>query len=245
MSGKVYLVGIGPGSQEDMTYRAVDRIKRVGVVIGHKTCLKQVSQFITVQEIIAGVTPLERAEIAVNNALKGRDVAVVSSGDPGIYAIASTFFSYLKKKGVRLPVEVIPGVTAANTASALLGSPLGHDLALISLADLATPWSAIKRRLESAAEVDFVIVLYNPKGKTGDQRLQETIKILMTLRGKTTPVGIVTTAGENEKSQITILGDLSASNIDNEAILIIGNSETFIFNGRMITPRAYKEGVGY
>ena len=245
MSGKVYLVGIGPGSQEDMTYRAEDRIKRVGVVIGHKTCLKQVSQFITVQEIIAGVTPLERAEIAVNNALKGRDVAVVSSGDPGIYAIASTFFSYLKKKGVRLPVEVIPGVTAANTASALLGSPLGHDLALISLADLATPWSAIKRRLESAAEVDFVIVLYNPKGKTGDQRLQETIKILMTLRGKTTPVGIVTTAGENEKSQITILGDLSASNIDNEAILIIGNSETFIFNGRMITPRAYKEGVGY
>jgi len=247
MSGKVYLVGIGPGSLDNMTPKAVGTLRKVEVVIGHRACLELVRKFITGKEIISGeMTPIKRAEIAVEKALKGRDVAVVSTGDPGIYAIASTFFQYLKKEGVRVPVEVIPGVTVASAAAALLGSPLGHDFAVISLADLATPWKAIRRRLESAAEADFVVVLYNPKGKLGYQRLKEAIMTLLNYREATTPVGIVTNAtGEGEKVQITTLGEVSGCDIDTQSILIVGNSETFVFDAKIITPRGYKEGVGY
>lgn len=230
-----------------MTPKAVDRLRNVPVVIGHKACLSLIMKFISGKEIISGeMTPTERARLAVEKALDGKDVALVSTGDPGIYAIASTFFAYLKEKGVRLPVEVIPGVTMFNAAAAVLGSPLGHDFAVISLADLATPWSTTKRRLELAAESDFVIVLYNPKGKIGDQRLKEAIVTLMTYRKEATPVGIVTdVTGEGEKAQVITLGKVSGCDIDTEATLIIGNSETFVFNGWMITPRGYEEGVGY
>lgn len=247
MTGKVYLVGIGPGSRDDMTPRAVDRLGKVEVIIGHKACLKLIDKLIAGKEIILKeMTPIERAGIAVDKALEGKDVALVSSGDPGIYAIASTFFSYLKEKGLGVPVEVIPGVTVANAAAALLGSPLGHDFAVISLADLATPWSAIKRRLESAAASDFVVVLYNPKGRVGDRRVREAVATMMRYRKATTPVGIATSATtEQEKVRITTLEEVPGCSIDTETILIVGNSETFISNGRMITPRGYKRGLGY
>ena len=170
----------------------------------------------------------------------------MSTGDTGIYAIASTFFSYLKEKGLMVEVEVIPGVMVASAASALLGSPMGHDFAVISLADLATQWSAIKRRLESAAESDFVVVLYNPKGKVGDKRVKETIKTLMNYREATTPVGIVTSATtEQEKVLITTLGEVSSYEIDTDTILIVGNSETSVFSGKMVTPRGYIKDLGY
>ncbi len=247
MAGKVYLVGIGPGSRDNMTPRAVDRLGKVEVIIGHKACLDLVGKFIAGKEIVLEeMTPIERAGIAVDKALEGRDVALVSTGDPGIYAIASTFFSYLKEKGLRVPVEVIPGVTVANAAAALLGSPLGHDFAVISLADLATPWSAIKRRLESAASSDFVVVLYNPKGRVGDRRVRKAVATLMSYRKATTPVGITTSATtEQEKVRITTLGEVSGYSIDTETILIVGNSETFVSDGRMVTPRGYKRGLGY
>lgn len=247
MTGKVYLVGIGPGSRDNMTPRAVDRLKRVQVIIGHKACLDLVRKLIAGKEIVPSeMTPIERAGLAVERALEGKDVALVSSGDPGIYAIASTFFSYLKEKGLRVPVEVIPGVTVANAAAALLGSPLGHDFAVISLADLATPWSAIKRRLESAAGSDFVVVLYNPKGRVGDRRLREAAAILMSHRKDSTPVGMATSATtEQEKVWITTLGEVAGYSIDTETIVIVGNSETFVSNDRMVTPRGYKRGLGY
>ena len=247
MYGKVYLVGIGPGSRDHMTHKAVDTLGKVSVVIGHKSHLNLVKGLITGKETIPGdMTPIERARIAVEKTLEGKDVAVVSTGDPGIYAIASTFFGYLREKGIRVPVEIITGVPVANAAAALLGSPLGHDFAVISLADLATPWATIKRRLEAATEADFVIVLYNPKGKAGDRRVKEATKTLMIYRKPTTPVGIITNAtGEGERAQIITLGEVSPYHIDTETILIIGNSETFVFQGRMITPRGYKEGVGY
>lgn len=143
-------------------------------------------------------------------------------------------------------VEVIPGVMVASAASALLGSPMGHDFAVISLADLATQWSAIKRRLESAAESDFVVVLYNPKGKVGDKRVKEALETLMTYRKAATPVGIATNATtESEKVKITTLAEVSGYDIDTDTIVIVGNSETFVFNGKMVTPRGYKKGVGY
>ncbi len=247
MNGKIYLVGIGPGSQDNITPRAANALKNIQVAIGHKDCLDLVWRFIVGKEIIASeMSPVERAEVAVKKAQQGKDVALVSTGDTGIYAIASTFFSYLREKGLKVEVEVIPGVTVASAAAALLGSPLGHDFAVISLADLATRWSAIKKRLESAAESDFVIVLYNPRGKVGDKRLKETIDILLRYREAATPVGIVTSATtEREKFLITTLGEVSGQDIDTDTIVIVGNSETFVFNGRMVTPRGYIKGVGY
>lgn len=248
MSGKVYLVGIGPGSPDNITPKAVSTLNNVLVIIGHKACLDLIEEFIAGKEIIAeDLTPVERAEIAVAQALTGKDVAIVTTGDPGIYAIASTLFSYLMGKEIRVPVEVIPGVTIANAAAALLGSPLGHDFAVISLADLATPWDDIKRRLESAAETGFVVVLYNPKGKVGNRRIREAIATLTNYRKASTPVGVVTNAtGEAEKVRITTLGETLRCHISTQkTILIVGNSKTFVFDGRMITPREYEKGVGY
>lgn len=247
MSGKVYLVGIGPGSRDNMTPRAVSTLNNVPVIIGHKASLDLIAEFSAGKEIIAeDLTPVERAEMAVAQALTGKDVAIITTGDPGIYAIGSTFFSYLKEKEIRVPVEVIPGVAAVNVAAALLGSPLGHDFAVISLADKATPWSNIKRRLESAAKAGFVIVIYNPKGKAGNRRLKEALTIVTNYIKESTPVGVVTNAtGEAEKVQITTLGEVLRGHIGTQTILIIGNSETFVFDGRMITPREYRKGIGY
>ncbi len=247
MNGKIYLVGIGPGGPENITPKALDKLKRVSVVIGHQKPLNSIKALINGKEIIArDMTPIERARLAIEEAERGRDVAIVSIGDPGVYAIGSTFLNYIKENGLSVPVEVIPGITLANIAASLLGCPLGHDFATISLADLATEWDAIKRRLESAASSDFVIALYNPRGRVEDDRLRESLDTLMTFRKATTPVGIVTNAaGDDERVQITTLGQVSADEIDINAMLIIGNSETLVYDGKMITPRKYKEGVGY
>jgi precorrin-3B C17-methyltransferase len=247
MKGKIYLIGIGPGSQDNITPRAAKTLKNVSVVIGHKTCLDLLWKSIIGKEIIAeDMSPVERAEVAVGKARQGKDVALVSTGDSGIYAIASTFFNYLRDNNIKAEVEVIPGVTVSSAAAALLGSPLGHDFAVISLADLATEWGAIRKRLASTAESDFVVVFYNPRGRVGDRRLKEAFETLMKYRKATTPVGIVTgAASESERVIITTLGEVSGQDIDSDTIVIVGNSETFIFNGKMITPRGYIKGVGY
>lgn len=247
MSGTIYLVGIGPGNPENMTPRAVATLSKVQVIIGRKDCLDLITRLTAGKELVAAdISPVERSSIAVTKALEGKDVALVTTGDPGIYAIASTFFGYLKDTELAPPVKVIPGVTLANAAAALLGSPLGHDFAAISLADQATPWSAIKRRLESAAASGFVVILYNPKGKVGNQRINEAVAILANYRKATTAVGIVSSAAtEHEQVRITTLAEVSGDDIDTETILIVGNSETFVLNDWMVTPRGYKEGLGY
>jgi precorrin-3B C17-methyltransferase len=247
MAGKVYLVGIGPGSRDNITPAAANVLKKVTVIIGHKECLDLAWRYVVGKEVIASpMTPVERAGLAVKKAMAGMDVALVSTGDTGIYAIASTFFSYLRDNGIELEVETIPGVTLASAAAALLGSPLGHDFAIISLADQATRWSRIKKRLVSAAESDFVVVLYNPVGKVGGKRVKEAISILLGYRAQDTPVGIVTDATtEQQKVAITTLAEVSAGDIDTDTILIIGNSETYVYSGKMVTPRGYIEGVGY
>jgi precorrin-3B C17-methyltransferase len=247
MSGTIYLVGIGPGNPENMTSRAVATLSKVQVIIGRKDCLDLITRLTAGKELVAAdISPVERSGIAATKAMAGKDVALVTTGDPGIYAIASTFFGYLKDIELAPPVEVIPGVTLANAAAALLGSPLGHDFATISLADQATPWSAIKRRLESAAKSDFAIVLYNPKGRVGSQRINEAVAILANYRKATTAVGIVSSATtEHEQVRVTTLAKVSGDDIDTETILIVGNSETFVLNDWMVTPRGYKKGLGY
>jgi len=228
MKGKVYLVGIGSGTRGGMTYAAAAVLKKVEVVIGQKACLDMLWKAVVGAKVIAAdMSPVERARTAVDIALAGRDVAIVSTGDTGVYAIASTFFSYLKDNNIELDIEVVPGVTLASAAAARLGSPLGHDFAVISLADQATGWDDIKKRLGAAAEADFVAVLYNPVGKLGKERLKEAVAI------------------NQEKDVITTLGEVSSCGINTDTLLIIGNSETFVHNGRLITPRGYIQGVGY
>lgn len=247
MEGKIYLVGVGPGSHEDVTPRAAKTLKNAQVIIGHKTCLDQLWKIVIGKEVVADeMTPLERAAITVEKAEQGKNVAVVSSGDIGIFAFASTFFSYLKDNGLKLKVEVIPGLTVASAAGALLGSPLGHDFATISLADQATVWDNIKKRITFAAKADFVVVLYNPMGKVGIERIVEATNILLDYRQPDTPVGVVTSATiGQERVNISTLGNLSVKEIEADTIVIIGNSKTYVYDGRMVTPRGYIKGVGY
>jgi precorrin-3B C17-methyltransferase len=248
MKGKVYLVGIGSGSHDDMTYGAVAVLGKVDVIIGQRACLDMLGQLRDGVEVIGtDMSPLERSRLAAEKALGGKNVAIVSAGDPGIYAIASTFFSYLKSDGLDLEVEVVPGVPLANSVAGCLGSPLGGDFAVISLADQATAWSDIRKRLAAAAEADFVIVIYNPVGKIGTKRLKEAIELLLGCRKEDTPVGVASgVASHKEKITVTTLGELAANNIlDADSLLIIGNSETFVYKHKMITPRGYIEGVGY
>lgn len=243
MAGKIFLVGIGPGSKEHITPRAVQALMEAGVIIGYETYLELVREFLAGKEVISRkmMQEVERAELAVEKAREGKSVALVSSGDPGVYAMASMVFEYLKEKNISLDVEVVPGITAANAAAALLGSPLGHDFAVISLSDLLTLWEVIEKRLESAAKGDFVVVLYNPKSKGRTQQIEKAQEILLKHRSPSTPVGIVRNAmREGESVVVTTLEKMLAYEIDMLTTIIVGNSESFVHDGKIVTPRGYK-----
>jgi precorrin-3B C17-methyltransferase len=247
MSAKVYLVGIGPGQAELITPQARDAIEKVAVVIGHPDTLGLVAELMHGKEVLAiNQNPLERSRLAVEKAQAGQDIAIISSGDPGIYAIAATFFGYLKDHNITLDVEVVPGLGLAGYASARLGAPMGNDTASISLTDQGTSWTVIQKRLESAAADDFVIAIYNPFGKLGPARFQEALNIIAKRRPTSTPVGILSQAATpNEKVQIITLGDLAAMPLPVDTLVIIGNSQSYSRDGRMVTPRLYQPGVGY
>jgi precorrin-3B C17-methyltransferase len=247
MSGRVYLVGMGPGNRGNITPEALAALKKAQVIVGHKECIRLIKAFIKNKEVIADdQSPIERSRIAVEKAQGGQEVAIVSSGDPGTYAIASTFLTYLKDNRIKLNVKVIPGLTLASYAAARLGSPLGHDMAIISLADQATPWIDTKKRLGAAAGADFVVTLYNPTGKLGTRRVKEALSLIRNFRPAKTPVGLLRqAASRDEKLELTTLDKVSPAAIQTDTLVIIGNSQTFIYAGYMVTPRAYKEGVGY
>jgi len=194
---------------------------------------------------------VDRCQKAIELALQGKKVAVVSSGDAGIYGMAGLVFELLRvqnsevkdqRKTDHLTIQVIPGVPAFCAAASLLGAPLMHDFASISLSDLLTPWEIIKKRLKMASEGDFVIILYNPKSKTRVSQIEEAIDIISMHRDGNTPVGIVKNAlREGEEIKITTLREMPSHYdfIDMSTILVVGNSATFISNNRMITPRGY------
>ncbi|MEE8168683.1 MAG: precorrin-3B C(17)-methyltransferase [Candidatus Hydrothermarchaeales archaeon] len=240
--GKIFLVGIGPGGKAHMTYRAVEAVERAKVVVGYKGYIELLSEFLRGKDVVSMGMGHEsdRARIAVDRALAGDDVAVVSSGDPGVYAMGSALLEYMRDSNLAVNVEIIPGVAAANAAAALLGAPLGHDHAVISLSDLLTPWEAIEKRLVCAAEADFVIVLYNPKSKGREWQLKKAVELLRKYRASDTPVGIVKNAmREGEKVKVTTLGEMLEPEVDMFTTIIIGNSESFIHNGKIVTPRGY------
>lgn len=247
MNGKVYLVGLGPGRADLITPEALAVIQKVAVVIGQPECFKLVEKLVSGKEVIfERQSPLERSRLAVEKARSGKDVAVVSSGDPGTFAIASTFLGYIKDNDISLDVRVIPGLNLGGYAASLLGAPLGNDWASITLTDQGTPWDITKRRLEAAAEGDFVIVIYNPIGKLGPSRLKKMFGIISGFRTAETPVGMVShAASPDEKIILTDLGAMEGVIIPVDTIVIIGNSESYVRDGRFNTPRFYIEGTGY
>lgn len=246
MMGIVYLVGLGPGPAY-LTPEARLILKRVDVIIGHATNLRRMKRMVQGKEILApGHNPLERARLAAICAGKGQAVAIISPGHPGIYAIASTFYDYLRENNLDIPTVVVPGLTLGDYAAARLGSPLGADHAVISLADRASSWRDIKATLSAALAADFVIVIYNPRGKMGTRRLKQALAMALCARLGETPVGVVTdAASRREKIRVLPLAVLDVKDVSSNTLLIIGSRTSFIYQDKMITPRAYRPGFGY
>ena len=236
---KLYVVGIGPGGREHMTYKAVEVIKESDVIVGYTPYIEYLGELVEGKELFStGMKgEIERCKQAIEMVRKGKTTAIVSTGDAGLYGMAGPILELAEG----IEVEVIPGVTAAFSAASELGSPIMHDYASISLSDLMTPWEVILKRVEKAAEADFVITMYNPRSKGRPEHLEEAIDLVLKHRKPTTPVGIVKDSGRpGTKITITTLGEMDYEMVDMLTVLIIGNSNTYIENDKMITPRGYK-----
>ena len=241
--GKIIIVGLGPGNVDEMTPRARAAIESAEVIAGYITYIKLIPDLVSGKEIIgtAMMQEVERCKQAIDAAVAGKKVAVISSGDAGVYGMAGLVIDMILDLPVKIDFEVIGGISAVNAAAAILGAPLMHDFAVISLSDLLTSWELIKKRVRNAADGDFVIALYNPKSKRRVDNIVEVQKILLEYREKNTPVGIVTNAGRaNEQKIITTLENFTAEEINMFSLVIIGNSQTYIKSGFMITPRGYE-----
>ncbi|MBU0944434.1 MAG: precorrin-3B C(17)-methyltransferase [Proteobacteria bacterium] len=242
--GLISVVGTGTGSRENMTPQAVSALNRADIIIGYKTYLDLIPELLAGKEILssAKMQEVDRCNASFELAGAGKRVALVSGGDPGIYAMAGLVFEIAAKADSRVKIEVIPGIAAVNGCAARLGAPLMHDFAAISLSDLLTPWQVIEKRLAAAASADFVIALYNPKSKKRTEHIVKAREIILRHRDAKTPVGIVTAASrENESICLTTLEHMLDAEINMQSTVIIGNSTTFSWNGYMITPRGYKE----
>lgn len=248
---KLFVVGIGPGGLNHMTFEARDAIERAEVVVGYQAYLDFIEPLLAGKEIISsGMTrEVERCRKALETAVAGKTVALVSSGDAGIYGMAGLV---MELAGGREPhdvvpeIVVVPGVSALQAAASVLGAPLMHDFAVISLSDLLTPWDAIERRLALAAAGDFVIALYNPRSKGRVRHLEEAREIILSSRSAGVPVGIVRHAcRKGEEKRVTTLGEMLSCPVDMFSLVIVGNSSTYVDDaGRMITPRGYETGTG-
>jgi precorrin-3B C17-methyltransferase len=240
----IYIVGIGPGSREHMTGRALCALMEAEVIVGYSLYIGMLGSLTEGKEVVStGMTrETERCRKAVELALAGRKVAVVSTGDPGVYGMAGLVLELLEKADPEgsVEVEVVPGVSAVGAASSLLGAPLMTDFAVISLSDLMTPWETIEKRLEGAGAGDFVVALYNPRSKKRVKHLDRACAILMRHRPPSTPVGIVRNAlREDQSIRLTTLGSAAAEEVDMMCVIIIGNSSTRLLGGRIVTPRGY------
>jgi precorrin-3B C17-methyltransferase len=226
-----------------MTPKAKQAIERADVVVGYATYVKLVQSIIKPDaEVISGRMgrEVERARTAVKQALENKHVVVISSGDPGVYGMAGVVLEVAAVENAEIPIEIVPGVTAATAAASKLGAPIVGDFAVISLSDLLTPWSQIEKRLEAAAEADFVIILYNPQSPGRTEPLTKAHEILLRHRRPKTPVGIVRLAGrDGEETAITTLEEMVDAEIDMVTTVIVGNSTTRVVNKRMVTPRGY------
>lgn len=244
--GRLYLVGLGPGSPGHMTERARQAVAEAEVVVGYATYLALIPELLAGKAVVRkGMTEeRERVEAACAEAAAGRRVALVSSGDAGVYGMAGPAYEHLLAQGWRpgedLEVEVVPGTTALAAAAALAGAPLTHDFCTISLSDLLTPWPAIARRLEAAARGDFVIALYNPASRRRTEHLRAAQRILLRDRAPGTPVAVVRAAyREGQGVEHARLDALHRCAVDMLTTVIVGSSASFARSGVMVTPRGY------
>lgn len=238
------VVGIGPGNANEITPRAKEAIVKADRIVGYHLYLTLIEDLIVGKETVGTgmMQEVDRCQQAVDLATEGHTVVVVSSGDSGVYGMAGLVIELANKvaEEIRPEVEIIPGLSAVNVAAAVLGAPLMHDFAIISLSDLMTPWELIKKRAKLCAEGDMVIALYNPRSKKRVTHLDEVREIVMQFRGPQTPVGIVKKAGrEGQEMMISDLEHFTSLDIDMQTLVIIGNSQTYVENGKMITPRGY------
>lgn len=239
---KIYVVGLGPGGREQMTDKAVKALECSDIIIGYELYIKLIEPLVKGKQLITSPMKkeVERCKTAVDEAMSGKTVAMVSSGDAGVYGMAGVLYEAAADYP-QIDIEVIPGITAACSAAAVLGAPLTHDFAVISLSDLLTPWEKIEKRLKSAAESDFVICIYNPSSKKRADYLARACKIVMEFLDEKTPCGYVRNIGrDGEDYCILTLSELAVAHVDMFTTVIIGNSSTKVVGNKLVTPRGYK-----
>lgn len=235
----IYVVGIGPGSQETMTYQAMEAIRESEVIVGYKTYIDLIEDFIKDKQVVSNgmKQEIDRVKKAVEISKTGKLVAVISSGDAGVYGMAGLVLELSEDE----EVEIISGVTASTAAAAVLGAPLMHDFCHISLSDLLTPLDLIYKRVSFASEGDFVICLYNPRSKGRPDYLKNAFEIMKKHKAGSTPVGIVKNAErENQQIHICTIDTINYELVDMLSIVIIGSSSTYIKNNKIITKRGYE-----
>lgn len=239
---KLYVVGIGPGAYEKMTIEAAEALKKSDVIIGYTVYVDLVKDHFPGKEFLT--TPMkkevDRCVLAFEEARKGKIAAMICSGDAGVYGMSGLMYEV----GVNYPeveLEIIPGVTAATGGAAVLGAPLIHDFCLISLSDLLTPWEKIEARLLAAAQADFVVCLYNPSSKKRHDYLEKACNLMMKYKSPETVCGIVGNIGrDGEAMEVMTLERLKTTKVDMFTTVFVGNSQTKNINGKMVTPRGYK-----
>ncbi|MCI9196361.1 MAG: precorrin-3B C(17)-methyltransferase [Lachnospiraceae bacterium] len=240
---KIYVVGIGPGSYDQMTIQAADVLKDSDVIIGYTVYVDLVKEHFAGKEFLT--TPMtkeaQRCRMAFEEAAKGKSVSMICSGDAGVYGMAGLMYE-VGRDYPDIQVEVLPGVTAATAGAALLGAPLIHDFCLISLSDLLTPWEKIEARLLHASEADFVICLYNPSSRKRRDYLQKACDLMLRYKAEDTVCATVGNIGrDGEESRLMTLKELRDTSVDMFTTVFIGNSQTMKIGERMVTPRGYKD----
>ncbi len=239
----IYVAGIGPGSYEQMTIEAAEALKSCDVIIGYTVYVDLVKEHFPGKEFLT--TPMkkevQRCRMAFEEAEKGKSVAMICSGDAGVYGMAGLMYE-VGQDYPQVQVKVLPGVTAATAGAAVLGAPLIHDFCLISLSDLLTPWEKIEARLLHAAAADFAICLYNPSSKKRKDYLNRACGLLLRYQSEDTVCAVVRNIGrEGEQNQIMTLKELQNTQVDMFTTVFIGNSQTKRLGDYMVTPRGYKD----
>ena len=241
--GKIIVAGIGPGSKEDITPAVLEAVREADAIVGYKYYFQFIEPYVSegCECIDTGMKKeRERAEQAFALAEQGKTVVVISSGDAGIYGMAPLIYEMKREQGSDIEIEVLPGISAFQKAASLLGAPIGHDLCILSLSDLMTPWEVIERRILAAAEGDFVTAIYNPKSHGRYWQLYRLLELFMQKRSRETPVGYVRQAGrEDQEVVVTTLGAFDPEQVDMFTVILIGNSQSYVVDGKIITPRGY------
>ena len=254
MSGKIIVAGIGPGCEADMTPAVRKALAEADVVVGYRPYFKYVDGFLKpeTKRIDTGMRAESvRADQAFELAEQGKTVCVISSGDAGVYGMSPLLYEMKRQRGSDVELQCLPGISAMFKAASLLGAPLGHDFCAISLSDLMTPWNLIERRIRAAAQADFVTAVYNPKSEGRFWQLYRLRELFIKEgRSKDTPVGYVRNAGrDDQKVVITTLADFSPDDVDMFTIVIIGNSQSYVWQNNIVTPRGYysddRKGLSY